>query len=75
MGDSNTSIICESLLKNETLTYLNLSKNEITNHGLKSLISLLTFNHSINILFLHWNRILGKGGSKLAQALGTNTSL
>ena len=63
MGDSNLEIVCKPLQDNLKVTYVNLSKNEITDHGLKHVIELIRCNSTINVLFLHWNRILGKGGS------------
>lgn len=63
MGDTCLEILCKSLLKNTQVTYLNFSKNEITDVGLRHVCTLLSQNDKINVLFLHWNRILGKGGA------------
>jgi hypothetical protein len=57
------------------MTYLNFSKNEITDLGLKFIIEMLKENSSVNVLFLHYNRILGKGGALLAKHLVTNKTL
>ena len=37
MGDANCQIFAESFFKNRTLTYLNLSKNELSHDALKAL--------------------------------------
>lgn len=44
MGDSNAALICSALEENSKVSYLNLSKNEITDIGVKSICSLLGIN-------------------------------
>lgn len=62
MGDMNLDIICKVLQDNNKLLVLNVSKNEITNIGADSVCKMLYYNTTITALFLHWNRILPKGG-------------
>ena len=47
---------------NLKISYLNLSKNEITNLGVDFICKMLQVNTKLSVLFLHWNRILTKGG-------------
>lgn len=75
MGDSNTNILCKGLENNNKVSYINFSKNEITDIGLKFICSLLNLNDSINVVFLHWNRILGKGGAFLADVLSKSKNV
>lgn len=62
MGDYNLELLTKVLTDNNKVTYLNFSKNEITNIGADFICKMLYYNSSINVLFLHWNKILSKGG-------------
>eukprot|EP00347_Sterkiella_histriomuscorum_P005610 403355936 len=75
MGDYNLEILTKVLCDNNKVSYLNLSKNEITNLGADFICKMLYYNTSINVLFLHWNRILPKGGQALAKTISSHKTL
>jgi Ran GTPase-activating protein (RanGAP) involved in mRNA processing and transport len=75
MGDMNIKTLCECL-KHSNVTYLNFSKNDITNLGAEYIAKLLPYlSEQLNVLFLHWNKISGKGGSLLAKAITKHKAL
>lgn len=74
MGDHNVDIICNSLT-DTGMSYLNLSKNEITDKGAPSLARFVAETTSLRILLLHYNRLAGKGGIELGQAIQLNETL
>ena len=69
IGDFNCKVLCSKMEDNLKISYLNLSKNEITNLGVDFICKMLQVNTKLSVLFLHWNRILTKGGIVLAQTL------
>jgi hypothetical protein len=42
------------------------SKNEITDEGAKVIAEVLESDSSLRVLFLHWNKIKGRGGIDIA---------
>ncbi|NXQ28936.1 LRC34 protein, partial [Alaudala cheleensis] len=63
--------LCEALLGNSTLRYLDLSCNNITCDGAKFLGELLKRNKTLEILDLNANRIEDVGAIYLSEALAT----
>jgi len=64
--------LCDSLKGNQQLKYLNLSKNNLNDECSEYISDMLHFNESLNVLFLHWNKIRSRGAILLAKALETN---
>jgi len=56
IGNMGLETIASSLVKNRTLTYLDLSFNTIQDGGLTSLCYLLKGNSVLKVLYLHGNK-------------------
>lgn len=67
--------IGEALATNTTITDLNLSKNEITDMGVSSIVKGLTVNKSLITLNLEGNRIRSEGAEEISKGLAQNTTL
>ena len=65
----------KSLSSNTSLTYLDLSSNEICDSGAASLSQALSVNTSLTYLDLSSNKIYNSGAASLSQALSVNSSL
>jgi hypothetical protein len=68
-------LIAEALKSNTSLTYLDLSKNEISDAGATSIAEALKSNTSLTNLDLSGNQISDAGAIPIAEALKSNTSL
>ena len=75
MNDLSIELMKESLSYNRYLKHLNLSKNNLSNKAAETLSQILIMNNSITVLFLHWNKIQGKGAISLFKALEKNEIL
>eukprot|EP00854_Cymbomonas_tetramitiformis_P009502 gene9502-11258_t len=67
--------IGEALATNTTITDLNLSKNEISDMGVSSIVKGLTVNKSLITLNLEGNRIRSEGAEEISKGLAQNTTL
>jgi Ran GTPase-activating protein (RanGAP) involved in mRNA processing and transport len=68
-------MLMSGLIKNHTITALDLSHNKITNHGTRLLSKLLGENSVLTSLNLSDNHIHADGGRYLARGLRENDSL
>lgn len=86
MGDKSLALLCDAIRENESLTVLNLSKNNITDRGVgvhsstaepagTGLCKIIRHCKNLKGLFLHYNRILGPGGQQLAKSITHNKFL
>ncbi|OQS07531.1 hypothetical protein THRCLA_20132 [Thraustotheca clavata] len=75
LDDDLLRMIMTGLIKNSTVTTLDLSHNKITNHGARLLAKLLVPTSVISSLNLSDNQIHAEGGRYLARGLKCNTSL
>ena len=75
MGDSVVQIILDGIKHSENTRFLDLSHNEITEVGCKYIRDFLTFNNTLQVLFLHWNVFGAAGGKHIAHSLTKNTTL
>jgi Ran GTPase-activating protein (RanGAP) involved in mRNA processing and transport len=75
IGDETLSVILGSLKHNLGVTFLNLSQNNITELGAKTIKHFLSANNTIRVLFLHWNKLGLQGSKRIAKALVTNSVL
>lgn len=75
MKDKNCIALCQTLYLSKTLKVLNLNKNELTDASCDLLGKLIDICGSLHSLFLHYNKIMGKGATILAQNLSTNSTL
>jgi len=57
INDSIASMLARAIEYNQTLRFLDLSKNEIRESGAKDLAQMIVGNTSLAVLFLHWNKI------------------
>ena len=57
------------------ISFLNVSKNNITDIGAKAVARLIREAHTLRLLFLHFNQILGLGSIEIANAIGISKSL
>lgn len=67
--------LANSLKKNNSLTTLNLSRNNINEKSIKYVADILTKNSSLKNLYLSQNMIHSNGVLQIANALKINTSL
>jgi hypothetical protein len=75
IDDDLLRMLMTGLIKNNTITYLDVSHNKITNHGARLLSKLLGENSVITSLNLSDNQIHSEGGRYLARGLRENDSL
>lgn len=76
IDDDRCKILCNSLLKNKTLTVLDLSNNKIKDQGVRALVALIASQTPpLVTLKLCNNKIGPESGSCLGKALVSNTIL
>ena len=68
LGDRPVLQLATSLRRNHSLAKLNLGHNLISDVGATAIAGMLCANDCLEILYLHWNKIRGKGGASLATA-------
>jgi len=74
MKDFGVERLCEGLVDNYTLVYLNLSCNRITRDGAAVIARLLRRNTPLEILDLGFNRIENDGAMHISAALASTNS-
>ena len=75
IDDDLLRMLMTGLIKNNTITHLDMSHNKITNHGARLLSKLLGENSVLTTLNLADNQIHAEGGRYLARGLRENDSL
>ena len=75
IDDDLLRMLMTGLIKNNTITHIDMSHNKITNHGARLLSKLLGENSVITYLDLCDNQIYTEGGRYLARGLRENDSL
>ena len=76
INDDGVIALTQSLIKNKTITNLNLSYNtDITSTSAQSLAELLLYKHTISELWLHRTNIDTDGVLVLMESLRTNNTL
>ena len=75
IDDDLLRMLMTGLIKNNTITHLDVSHNKITNHGARLLSKLLGENCVISALNLSDNQIHSEGGRYFARGLRENDSL
>ncbi|GAM17556.1 hypothetical protein SAMD00019534_007310 [Acytostelium subglobosum LB1] len=75
IGDQEASALANMLLKNKSLTLLNLSINEITDTGAKAIAYALKSNRTLKYLSLSNNFIGKEGLVALSEAIRVNRTL
>ncbi|CAK8996797.1 LRR and CARD domains-containing protein 3) (Nucleotide-binding oligomerization domain protein 3) [Durusdinium trenchii] len=68
-------VIAESLKTNRTLTYIDLSWNEVTDVGVQVIAESLKTNRTLTYIDLSWNKVTDVGVQALANALSVNNVL
>ena len=61
--------------ENKSIRKLNLGHNLISDISGVVIGKMLTYNSSLNVLYLHWNKIRGKGGEAIANAFKDHPTL
>ena len=74
IGDQILIDLVEHLLYGR-ISYLNVSKNGITDVGAVAIAKLIRFCPNLRLLFLHYNKIMGIGGLDIAHSVGLSKSL
>ena len=67
--DKACNILCEQLLQNQALKVLNLSNNNLTDKSVMGLSNVIYNCGNLVSLFVHYNKIFGKGGMVIAEML------
>jgi hypothetical protein len=75
IDDDLLRMLMTGLIRNSTVTYLDLSHNRISNHGARLLSKLLDKNSILISLVLIDNQIHSEGGRYFARALRDNKAL
>lgn len=75
IDDDLLRMLMTGLIKNTTITHLDVSHNKITNHGARLLSKLLSEKSVLTALNLADNQIHAEGGRYLGRALRSNDSL
>lgn len=72
IGDNGAEQVAAALVRNTTLTSLDLNGMNIGDYGTEKLASVLLLNNTLSVIRLHRNHISNKGAEKLAKALRHN---
>lgn len=75
LTDAGLKPLARVLEYNNTLKFLDLSRNLLREPGAIELANMLLGNGTLTVLFLHWNKFQPRGGTALARALCKNGSL
>lgn len=84
MGDQSLAVMCDKICDNFTIRVLNFSKNEITDLGVGKytdvnnctwLCKVIRKCIQLKGLFLHYNKIQGRGGYQIAKLLKKNKNI
>lgn len=75
LTDTGLKPLARVLEYNNTLKFLDLSRNLLREPGAIELANMLLGNGTLTVLFLHWNKFQPRGGTALARALCKNGSL
>ena len=75
LGNAEAKMLADALQSNTSLTYLNLSYNQISDEGVRVLASALRTHPSLKRLDLQGNQISDEGVKALANGLRTNMKL
>jgi hypothetical protein len=75
IGDAALHHISNVIATNTKLTFLNISKCQITWEGAEAFSWSIADNEYMLILIMHWNQIGWYGGMCMAQAMTTNKSI
>ena len=55
MGDKAINLLCKEMNSNNSINYLNISSNKITDEGAKAISEMLRINTTLNVFFMRWN--------------------
>jgi hypothetical protein len=75
IDDDLMRMLMTGLIKNDSITHLDVSHNKITNHGVRLLSKLLGGHSVLTSLNLSDNQIHAEGGRYLGRGLRTNDTL
>ena len=75
IDDDLLRMLMTGLIRNNTVTYLDMSHNRISNHGARLLAKLLDKNSVLCSLILVDNQVHSEGGRYFARALRENKSI
>mmetsp|Transcript_32378 Transcript_32378/g.74889 ORF Transcript_32378/g.74889 Transcript_32378/m.74889 type:complete len:439 (-) Transcript_32378:158-1474(-) len=75
IDDDLLRMLMTGLIKNDSITHLDMSHNKITNHGVRLLSKLLGAQSVLTSLNLSDNQIHAEGGRYLGRGLRTNDTL
>jgi hypothetical protein len=76
MGDKNLFIVTQALQEVKYIRSLNVSKNKISCIGAKAIGNLLVAcADKLQVLLVHYNQIMGKGGREIAAGVKVSNSL
>ena len=75
IDDDLMRMLMTGLIKNDSITHLDVSHNKITNHGVRLLAKLLGGHSVLTSLNLADNQIHAEGGRYLGRGLRTNDTL
>ena len=69
IGDRLIHELVEAMMKSKSIVYLNVNRNKIGDAGARDLAMLIQECPKLRLLFMHYNRILGFGGTEIAEAI------
>jgi Ran GTPase-activating protein (RanGAP) involved in mRNA processing and transport len=75
INESTAKKFLKDVTENRTLKVLNLSRNNLTDASVAPICEVLDQCQSLDSLYLHYNKIFGKGGMQIAEALEHNGNL
>lgn len=75
MKDRNFQILTVALQEYKCIEVLNISKNDLTDHYAEDFGKMIEINKQLRVLFAHYNRFMGKGGSFIAKAIQSSLNL
>jgi len=75
IGDRVLHDMVQAMITSKKIVYFNVNRNKIEDAGARDLAILIQECPNLRLLFLHFNRIMGFGGTEIAEAVKNSKSL
>jgi len=75
IGDETLIYLVDKAIRGFRMEFLNVSRCAISDFGARSLAKLVFECTSLRVLFMAYNRVMGRGGAEIARALKVNSVL
>jgi hypothetical protein len=55
IGDKGIIALCKMMTVNDSISFLNVSHNKISDDGGKAIAEMFRYNTKVNVFFMRWN--------------------